>query len=128
MAMLRLPTFIAFPFILWNRKGTLDEDEEYATDLLLPEETLIKHHGSIYPYITEEVVLAPESIQPNFFSLLKENDIKHEFIAILRFSIPLMLTFILSIGNRVVDVWFLGKLGPEGIYLKKKKLEKKKKN
>lgn len=118
MAMLRLPTFISFPFIIWNRQKALDEDEENVASLLLPEETLIKHHGSILKYSTDEVaVFAPEVARSNFFSLLQENDIKHELVAIVRYSIPLMLTFLVSMSNRVIDIWFLGKLGPEGMYL-----------
>lgn len=111
--MLRLPTFISFPFNIWNRQKALDADEESVTRLLLPEETLIKHHGSTYTF-TEETTPAPESVRTNVFSPLNENDVKHEFMTIVRYSIPLMLTFVLSVSNRVIDIWFLGKLGPEG--------------
>ncbi|PHZ07404.1 MATE efflux family protein [Rhizopus microsporus ATCC 52813] len=42
-------------------------------------------------------------------------DVLQEAKAVLRYSIPLAITFFLGYSTRATDVWFLGKLGPQGI-------------
>ncbi|KAL0578218.1 hypothetical protein ABG067_008746, partial [Albugo candida] len=112
MSMLRLPTLINFPSLFWSKKNLREDEESSLTSpLLLSEEALVKHHGSIIP-LPQEPAIKKES-SGNFFSSLKENEVRDELTAILRFSIPLIITFLLSVGNRLVDVWFLGKVGPE---------------
>lgn len=47
-------------------------------------------------------------------------DVLQEAKAVLRYSIPLVITFFLGYSTRATDVWFLGKLGPQGNEKKKK--------
>jgi MATE family multidrug resistance protein len=37
-----------------------------------------------------------------------------ELEALLGFTFPLLITFLMAYGIRIMDVWFLGKLGSEG--------------
>ena len=39
-----------------------------------------------------------------------------ELGAVLKYSIPLVITFLMGVGNRVWDVWFLGNIGSKGIF------------
>ncbi|ORE22194.1 mate-domain-containing protein [Rhizopus microsporus] len=42
-------------------------------------------------------------------------DVLQEAKAVLRYSIPLVITFFLGYSTRATDVWFLGKLGPQAM-------------
>lgn len=103
--MLRLPTVINFPLMLWKGKRQKRTDEEETRYLLEAEETLIKHHGS------SQDLFIPDDTNKNSFL---NNQVREELVAILKFAIPLIITFLLGVGNRVIDVWFLGKVGSEG--------------
>ncbi|KAI7906061.1 mate-domain-containing protein [Cokeromyces recurvatus] len=46
-------------------------------------------------------------------SLYNDKDVKNELHAIFKFGIPLMITFLLGVGNKVIDVWFVGNLSSE---------------
>lgn len=122
--MLRLPTIINFPLLFLNNKRIRQEQaeqqaEEECTRLLIPEETLVKkHHGSIIkrqqePFFAEEII-QEQPVYDN--SRYSSHEVRQELHAILKFAIPLIVTFILGVGNRVVDVWFLGQVGSEGKY------------
>jgi hypothetical protein len=117
MSMLRLPAIIYFPLLFWSNKKIQQEaeaeaEEEEVTRLLIPEE--VKHHGSIKQFYEDEhiediaVIDQQKDTRYSFF------EIKQELMAILKFGIPLIVTFLLGFGNRVVDVWFLGQVGSEG--------------
>ena len=41
-------------------------------------------------------------------------DIKQEAVAIINYTWPLLITFVVGKGMGLVDVWFLGRLGSEG--------------
>ena len=43
-------------------------------------------------------------------------DAKQEIKSILNYTWPLLITFVVGKGMGVMDVWFLGQLGSEGIY------------
>ena len=43
-------------------------------------------------------------------------DAKQEIKSILDYTWPLLITFVVGKGMGVMDVWFLGQLGAEGIY------------
>ena len=43
-------------------------------------------------------------------------DAKQEIKSILNYTWPLLITFVVGKAMGVVDVWFLGQLGSEGIY------------
>jgi hypothetical protein len=103
--MLRLPTAINFPLTFWKNKKQKRTDEEETRYLLDAEETLIKHHGS------SPDLFVQNNTSKDFYL---NNQVREELIAILKFAIPLIITFLLGIGNKVIDVWFLGKIGPEG--------------
>lgn len=107
--MLRIPTLINFSLLVfWKNK--IQEDEE-STALLIPEETFVKHHGSITNY---DDIFFQDDQKINMSSFLKHHQVRDELTAILKFAIPLVITFLLGMGNRVVDTWFLGKIGSEG--------------
>lgn len=116
--MLRLPTVINFPIMLWRNKKQRRIDEEEITSLLASEETLIKHHGSIISVPDEDLILVQDTPKKKEIHHYTKNQVQNELIAILRFAIPLVITFLLGVGTKVVDVWFLGKVGPEGITAK----------
>ncbi|EIE82573.1 hypothetical protein RO3G_07278 [Rhizopus delemar RA 99-880] len=42
---------------------------------------------------------------------INDDSIWDELVSILHYSIPLIITFLVGLGNRVWDVWFLGKAG-----------------
>ncbi|GAA5809471.1 hypothetical protein MFLAVUS_002879 [Mucor flavus] len=104
--MLRLPTIINFPLMLWKGRRQKRTDEEETRYLLEAEETLIKHHGS------SQNLFIPDDTNKNSFL---NNQVREELVAILKFAIPLIITFLLGVGNRVIDVWFLGKVGSEAM-------------
>ena len=96
MAILRFPTLLHFPYTFWaSRKESVDEE----TPLL--EEIMTKHS------IAVDIFDKPSPLPP-------QRELRDELVAIIKYCIPLMITFLLSAGNRLVDVWFLGKVGPEG--------------
>lgn len=47
---------------------------------------------------------------------INDDSIWDELVSILHYSIPLIITFLVGLGNRVWDVWFLGKAGSRGFY------------
>lgn len=91
------------------------EDEE-STTLLMPEEEFVKHHGSILPhhFISEDPILPDIDTTITLSNCFFHIEVRDELTAILRFAIPLVVTFILGVSNRAVDTWFLGKIGSEG--------------
>ncbi|KAG0758471.1 hypothetical protein G6F62_007669 [Rhizopus arrhizus] len=44
-------------------------------------------------------------------TMINDHSIWDELVSILHYSIPLIITFLVGFGNRVWDVWFLGKTG-----------------
>jgi MATE family multidrug resistance protein len=56
---------------------------------------------------------------------LTKEQIYIEAVALLKFCFPLLVTFLLGHGMRLVDVWFLGKIGSEGIFFFEKAKKKK---
>ncbi|KAI9257072.1 mate-domain-containing protein [Helicostylum pulchrum] len=104
--MLRLPTVINFPLMLWKGKIQKRTDDEETRYLLEAEETLIKHHSS------GQNLFVQDDINKSTFL---NNQVRDELVAILKFAIPLIVTFLLGVGNRVIDVWFLGKVGSEAM-------------
>lgn len=127
--MLRLPTLLNFPLIFWNKYRAPDDEEEAAGLLISSnmEETLMKHrnHGAITPPTPPPVINEMSFAYPNTIdtSTRKKNlhrygkygEIQQELQAILRFALPLIITFLLGVGNKVVDVWFLSKVGSEAM-------------
>lgn len=51
---------------------------------------------------------------PNFYAMAMKTDGVKELKAIYKFAWPLMVTFLLGMGMKLVDVWFYGKLGSQG--------------
>jgi MATE family multidrug resistance protein len=51
---------------------------------------------------------------PYFFAMVMKADGVKELKAIYKFAWPLMATFLLGMGMKLVDVWFYGKLGSQG--------------
>jgi hypothetical protein len=49
-------------------------------------------------------------------TMINDYSIWDELVSILHYSIPLIITFLVGFGNRVWDVWFLGKTGSRGFY------------
>lgn len=104
------------------------EDLESASLLNSPssettiEETIVKHnnHGSI-PAVTTNEFLYPNTIQDttvirkDFSWYWQHGFVQQEILAIIKFGVPLIITFLLGYGNRVVDIWFLGKTGSESM-------------
>ncbi|KAF1803493.1 mate-domain-containing protein [Mucor lusitanicus] len=128
--MLRLPTLVNFPLIFWNKYRALDDEEEAAGLLVSSEvdETSMKHrnHGAITtpltppPVINEMSFAYPNTIdvasrKRSLHCYAKYGEIQQEIQAISRFALPLIVTFLLGVGNKVVDVWFLGKVGSEAM-------------
>ncbi|CAO3643081.1 unnamed protein product [Mucor fragilis] len=124
--MLRLPTLVNFPFIFWNKYRAPDDDEEAAGLLISSEvdETFMKHrnHGAITPppVVNEMSFAYPNTIDPSsrkrrLHYYEKYGEIQQELQAIFRFALPLIVTFLLGVGNKVIDVWFLGKVGSEAM-------------
>ncbi|KAG2209364.1 hypothetical protein INT46_002607 [Mucor plumbeus] len=128
--MLRLPTLVNFPFIFWKKYQAPSFNDEESAALLISnevDETFIKHknHGAIAsPTIINEISFHyPNTIDSPLVSTRKKNlyyywkygGIQQELQAILRFGIPLIVTFLLGVGNKVIDVWFLGKIGSEAM-------------
>lgn len=112
--MLRLPTVINFPLMFWKNKRQGKDNDEESTNFLLPEETFVKHHGSICYYYPDDITPLEDDQKISMHYFLKHHEVRDELAAILRFAVPLIVTFLLGVGNRVVDVWFLGKVGSEG--------------
>ncbi|KAL7317042.1 hypothetical protein PS15m_003446 [Mucor circinelloides] len=127
--MLRLPTLLNFPLIFWNKYRAPDDEEE-AAGLLISnnvDETLMKHrnHGAITPPTPPPVINEMSFAYPNTIDTStrkkdlhyygKYGEIQQESQAILRFALPLIVTFLLGVGNKVVDVWFLSKVGSEAM-------------
>lgn len=128
--MLRLPTLVNFPLIFWKKYQTPSFYDEESAALLISnevDEALIKHknHGAIAPppVINEISFYYPNTIdsppvstrKKNLYYYWKYGDIQQELQAIIRFGIPLIVTFLLGVGNKVIDVWFIGKIGSEAM-------------
>lgn len=120
--MLRLPTLVNFPLIFWKKYQAPSLNDEESAALLISnevDETFIKHknHGAITPppVINEISFYYPNTIDSPLVSTRKYGVIQQELQAILRFGIPLIVTFLLGVGNKVIDVWFLGKIGSEAM-------------
>lgn len=91
-----------------------------SSDIII-EETLVKHHGSIpkQPIITNDFnypnTIDTTIIKKDFGYYWQHGFVQQEILAIIKFGVPLIITFLLGYGNRVVDIWFLGKTGSESM-------------
>ncbi|KAI9478289.1 MAG: mate-domain-containing protein [Benjaminiella poitrasii] len=132
--MFRLPTLVNFPSLFWKKYRSKANDEESAT-LLNTEEAYIKHknHGAIQSpssspinevIINEISFFYPNTTQADFthtskirgiWSEWEYSEIRQEGLAILKFGIPLIITFLLGVGNKVIDVWFVGNVSSEAL-------------
>ncbi|CEP17486.1 hypothetical protein [Parasitella parasitica] len=128
--MLRLPTLVNFPLIFWKKFQAPAFDDEETASLVISnqmDEAFIKHknHGAITPHlvINEISLQYPNTIESPIVSVRKRslwNSRKYgenrlELQAILLFGIPLICSYLLGVGNKVIDVWFLGKIGSEAM-------------
>jgi hypothetical protein len=111
--MLRLPTLVNFPRLL-SRYYQVPDDEE-STALLTPETKKISvKHRITSPSITNDTCfIYPNTIDQK--NLWINHKVQQELLALSKFAIPLVITFMVAVGMRVVDVWFLGKLGPQAM-------------
>jgi hypothetical protein len=109
--MLRLPTLINFPRLFYSR---VPIDEESTALLSESKETKRRNLGSITPtpIINETCFIYPNTSNQNFWV---DDQIYQELLALFKFAIPLVITFLVAIGMRVIDVWFLGKLGSQAM-------------
>ncbi|OBZ89065.1 hypothetical protein A0J61_02884 [Choanephora cucurbitarum] len=134
--MFRVPTLIHLPKSIWrenNQELTLCHDSDIdERTALLPSKTektesnytRSKSLGSVSSLpspVTNDTSLG----YPNTAHISLGKDVNYlwhhtrivrqELSVIIRFWIPLLVSFLLGISNRVVDVWFLGKVGPKAM-------------
>ncbi|KAI8098278.1 mate-domain-containing protein [Gilbertella persicaria] len=135
--MFRVPTLINLPKSIWKENGQTMEQRDSDIDettSLLPSKS--EKFDSYYTRSQSRDSVSSSSLPspvtndisfyyPNTYQLDLKKDIKYfwshtrvvrqELTGIIRFCIPLIITFLLGVGNRVVDVWFLGKIGAEAM-------------
>ncbi|KAG1472860.1 hypothetical protein G6F56_001292 [Rhizopus delemar] len=90
--MMRVP-----PLLYYNKLMSRDEESNWLLEA--KEDKPTKEFSEITDY----------GINANELPCEPTLNVLDELIAILHYSIPLIITFLMGMGNRVWDVWFLGK-------------------
>lgn len=91
-----------FLSLIFNKQETRDDVESAR---LVDDASVKQNHGTI-PIIPVET---PKDIAYYWKTGLAQQEI----LAIFRYCLPLVITFLLGYGKSVVDVWFLGRTNSE---------------